>query len=176
MIEPATAVEAANSGKPDGHRETRTGPSLGYAQEAKPRRVANADSTTSGRETAGPPVARPPEEESPAPAHPSFDIRAFIVEGSSLLSPENVSSVLDQHKGSRKTIADVEKARQELEKAYQALGYPTVIVIIPEQTSEDGVMHLTVVESRTARSAWSGTRTIPATTVSRNCRRSVPAP
>lgn len=148
MIEPATAVEAAALGKPGGHWETRTVPRPGYAQEAKPGKVAKADGMASGRKAAGPPVAQAPEEESPAPERASFEIRAFTVEGSSLLSPENVNSVLDQHKGSRKTIADIEKARQALEKAYQALGYPTVIVIIPEQTIENGVVRLTVVESR----------------------------
>ncbi|MEW6248597.1 MAG: POTRA domain-containing protein [Nitrospirota bacterium] len=148
MIEPATVVEAAPSGRPDDHRKARTVSRWGHAQEAEPRKVAKADSATSGREAANPPVAQTPEPPSPTPEPPGFDIKAFIVEGSSLLSPEKINGVLDQHRGSGKTIADIEKARHELERAYQALGYPTVIVIIPEQTIENGVVRLTVVESR----------------------------
>jgi len=78
----------------------------------------------------------------------SFAIREFVVDGSRLLSPDAVAQVLDKHKGPDKTIKDIEQARLDLEKAYQKLGYPTVLVVVPEQTVDQGTVRLDVVEGR----------------------------
>lgn len=43
-------------------------------------------------------------------------------------------------------MKDVEQARVELEKLYHSAGYPTVLVNLPEQTIENGVVRLQVVE------------------------------
>lgn len=148
VTEPATAVEAAAPSRQDGHRKGRplTGP--GHMPQAEQNKVHGAGTTSVDTQAQGPLVAQAPDAPSAAREQPDFEVREFLVEGSSLLSPEKLTAVLDQYKGSGKTIADIEKARQELEKAYQSLGYPTVIVIIPEQTIENGVVRLTVVESR----------------------------
>jgi hemolysin activation/secretion protein len=89
---------------------------------------------------------------------PSFAIRAFAVQGSTLLSPERIDEVLGRFRGPGKTIKDIERARGELEKAYQALGYPTVLVVVPEQTVEDGTVRLDVVEGRLLSIAVTGNK------------------
>lgn len=84
----------------------------------------------------------PPSQVEPA----GFTIREFAVEGSTLLSRDKINEVLNKHKGQGKTIKDIEQARVELEKAYQLLGYPTVLVVVPEQTVEQGTVRLDVIE------------------------------
>ena len=87
-----------------------------------------------------------------------FTILEFVVEGSTLLSRDKVDEVLNKHKGSGKTIKDIELARVELEKAYQQLGYPTVLVVVPEQTVEQGTVRLDIVEGRLVNIAVTGNR------------------
>jgi hemolysin activation/secretion protein len=85
---------------------------------------------------------------SEGPESVGFTIQEFIVQGSELLPPEKVAQVLKPFKGPGKTIRDIENARLELEKAYQKLGYPTVLVVVPEQTVDEGIVRLNVVEAR----------------------------
>ena len=48
-----------------------------------------------------------------------FSILEFVVDGSTLLSREKIDEVLNKYKGPGKTIKDIDRARVELEKAYQ---------------------------------------------------------
>lgn len=106
----------------------------------------------------GAPQADTPAPRSSAAAEPSppaerqetdgFTIRQFVVDGSALLAPEKIRGLLKKHEGPGKQIADIERARAELEKAYQALGYPTIVVSVPEQSVEEGTVRLQVVEGR----------------------------
>jgi hemolysin activation/secretion protein len=99
-------------------------------------------------------AAGPAHEEGPA----GFTIAGFSVEGSHLLGKDKIDEVLSGFKGPGKTIKEIERARLELEKAYQRLGYPTVLVVVPEQTIEDGIVRLTVVESRLLQVTVTGNR------------------
>lgn len=76
----------------------------------------------------------------------AFTIREFVVAGSALLSRDQIDEVLQKFKGPGKTIKDIEQARVELEKAYQRLGYPTILVVVPEQTVDQGTVRLDVIE------------------------------
>jgi hemolysin activation/secretion protein len=82
---------------------------------------------------------------------PGFPILEFVVEGSTLLSRDKINEVLNKYKGQGKTIKDIERARVELEKAYQQLGYPTVLVVVPEQTVEQGTVRMDVIEGRLSK-------------------------
>ena len=85
-----------------------------------------------------------------------FTLSSFEVEGNSLLEPSKIEAILKPFKGAERQIADVEKARTELEKAYHAAGYPTVLVNLPEQTIEGGVVRLEVIEGRLRRITVTG--------------------
>jgi hemolysin activation/secretion protein len=82
------------------------------------------------------------------PAEKRFPITSYVVEGSEILPQAKIDAVLEPYKGADRQLSDVEAARGELEKAYQKAGYPTVVVMIPEQTIESGVVKLQVVEGR----------------------------
>jgi hemolysin activation/secretion protein len=76
-----------------------------------------------------------------------FDVFEFRVEGTTLLPAATVERAVYPHLGEQKTLADVEKAREALEKAYHASGYLTVLVTIPQQKVDSGVVKLTVTEA-----------------------------
>lgn len=104
------------------------------------------------------PRSRADENPAESPASPSsegepdgFTIQEFVVDGSTLLSREKIDDVLGKFKGRGKTIKDIERARIELEKAYQQLGYPTVLVVVPEQTVEQGTIRMEVIEGRLSK-------------------------
>jgi hemolysin activation/secretion protein len=98
-------------------------------------------------------VAQP----SPAAA-PRFDLLEFEIEGNSVLAAPAVERAVMPYLGPERTLADVEKAREALEKAYQGAGFLSVFVDIPEQRIEGGVVRLRVVEGRVDRLAVTGSR------------------
>ena len=80
-----------------------------------------------------------------------FDVFEYRVEGATLLPVIAVEKAVYAHMGESKTIADVEKARESLEKAYHAAGYLTVLVNIHQQKVDGGVVTLTVTEAAVDR-------------------------
>jgi hemolysin activation/secretion protein len=81
-----------------------------------------------------------------SPVH--IPVQTFVVEGNTIFEQAKIDAILQPFKGEKRLIADVDRARAELEKAYHAAGYPTVIVNLPEQTIEGGVVRLEVIEGR----------------------------
>lgn len=77
----------------------------------------------------------------------AFDVFEYRVEGSTLLPVTVVEQAVYPHLGEKKTLADVEAAREALEKAYHGAGYLTVLVSIPQQKVDGGVVRLAVTEA-----------------------------
>jgi len=77
----------------------------------------------------------------------AFDVFEYRVEGATLLPVVVVEQAVYPHLGEAKTLADVEKAREALEKAYHGAGYLTVLVSIPQQKVDGGVVKLAVTEA-----------------------------
>lgn len=91
----------------------------------------------------------PDDSEAPAvPPEQTFAINGFQVEGNTVLPSKKVDKIISVHTGPNRRFSDVEAARAELEAAYHEAGYPTVLVIVPEQTIEGGIIKLQVVESK----------------------------
>jgi hemolysin activation/secretion protein len=78
----------------------------------------------------------------------TFTIRRFIIEGSALFSVEELQNQVRQFIGRRRTAADVEGARDALERYFHDQGYPTVMVNIPEQAVQNKVIKLDIIENR----------------------------
>ena len=87
-----------------------------------------------------------------------FEIKAFEVTGNSLFTDDQVKAVVVLFTGPGKTAADVEKVRDALEKKYHDAGYPAVMVNIPEQTLQNGIVKLQVIESRIGHVKVTGNR------------------
>ncbi|OYY82292.1 MAG: hemin transporter [Hydrogenophilales bacterium 16-62-9] len=82
---------------------------------------------------------------------PGFDVFEYRVEGTTLLPATVVEQAVYPHLGEKKTLADVEKAREALEKAYHGAGYLTVLVSIPQQKVDGGLVKLAVTEAPVER-------------------------
>jgi hemolysin activation/secretion protein len=78
---------------------------------------------------------------------PTFEIREYLIEGNTIFHDDRLLPVLKPFSGAGKSSDDVEKARSALEKYYHERGYPTVLVNIPRQTVEAGMVRLEVIES-----------------------------
>lgn len=81
----------------------------------------------------------------------TFVIHSFLIEGNTLLDKELLSKAVRKYTGGGKSAEDVELARDAIERLYHKLGYPTVLVNIPEQTVDDGIIRLQVIESTIKR-------------------------
>jgi hemolysin activation/secretion protein len=80
-----------------------------------------------------------------------FDIYEYRVEGNSLLAAGSIEQAVEAHMGEGRTLKDVESARAALEKRYHDAGYLTVLVSIPEQSVDSGVVDLQVTEATVSR-------------------------
>lgn len=87
-----------------------------------------------------------------------FNIRGFELTGNSIFAADKLKETVKPFTGSGKTAADVEKARDALEKLYHDAGYPAVLVNIPEQTLKGGIVKLQIIESKIGRVKVSGNR------------------
>jgi len=118
--------------------------------------------TTTAWGQAGVPPAAPPAAEptvvkpaapgrppaTPAtPTTPRFDIFAFNVTGNSVLSAGEIETAIYPFLGEDKSIADAERARAALERAYQARGFLSVSVLLPPQAIDKAELQLRVVEA-----------------------------
>jgi hemolysin activation/secretion protein len=92
------------------------------------------------------------------PAVPTFAVLEFAVEGNTVLPQLTIEKVLAPFMGPGKTIADMEAARAALEKVYQDGGYLTVFVDLPEQSTGDAVIRLSVLEGKVERLSVKGSR------------------
>lgn len=80
-------------------------------------------------------------------AEPTFAIRAFAFEGNALFADAVLAEVLQGFTGEEMTAREVEGARAALERFYQENGFVRVMVNIPEQEVENGIVRLQVVET-----------------------------
>ncbi|MCM2286023.1 MAG: hypothetical protein NDI81_14650 [Desulfobacula sp.] len=90
--------------------------------------------------------------------NPSFAIRSFSIEGNTVLQKESLMEAVQAFTGEKKTAEDVEGARDALERLFHESGYPTVLVNIPEQTVDTGIVKLQVIESRIKRVRVAGNK------------------
>ena len=87
-----------------------------------------------------------------------FDIWEFRVEGNTLLPAIEVERAVYPFLGPQRTDRDANAAAAALEKAFQARGYRTILIEIPEQNVESGVIRLTVTEGKVGRVRVTGAR------------------
>jgi hemolysin activation/secretion protein len=107
----------------------------------------------------------PPSGQNP-PAEPDLEaqvasgmyIREYRVKGVHMLTNLEVEEAVYPFLGPGRTKDDVEKAREALEKAYQAKGYQTASVQIPPQQVKRGVVMLQAVEGVVGRLRVKGSR------------------
>ncbi|HEX4084279.1 MAG TPA: ShlB/FhaC/HecB family hemolysin secretion/activation protein [Chthoniobacteraceae bacterium] len=119
------------------------------AQPATSGTGAGAQQTAKGKAGAQP-QAQAPE--------PEFYIREYRVRGTHHLSPIDVQRAVYPFLGPGRTAADVNSAREALQKAYETKNYTAVNVTVPPQTGAGGVVFLQVDENPVGRLRVHGSR------------------
>lgn len=110
------------------------------------------------------PAARPADAASAgapvvkASAARRVDINEYFVEGNTILSDPEIERAVYPYLGPNRTLNDVEKARAALQKVYEAKGYKTVFVDIPQQNVVAGRVRLVVTEAKVGKIVVSGER------------------
>ena len=94
--------------------------------------------------------AAPATAASASAAEASTRVRAFRVEGNSLLDPALLQTTLQAWLGQR-TLADLRDAAQAVQALYGRAGYGAVLAYLPPQPVADGTVLIQVVEGRLAR-------------------------
>ena len=89
---------------------------------------------------------------------PRFDINRFQVEGNTLIPAGTVEKLLAPYTGKARDFGTVQEAIDALEKDYRDRGYSMVMVTLPEQGIENGVVLLRVVETRIGKIQIEGNR------------------
>ena len=89
---------------------------------------------------------------------PRFDVMEYQIEGNSVLPVIAVEEMVYPWLGEKKNVDDVEHARADLERAYHDAGYSTVLVDIPEQKVDSGIIHLKVTEGTISKVRVTGSR------------------
>ena len=102
---------------------------------------------------------------------PKFEIRRYLTEGNTLLAQEEIDRVLAPFVGQDKDFGDVQKALEALQTSYQAAGYGSVEVRLPEQELERGEVRFNVIEVKVGKIIIEGNEHFSA----QNIRRSVPS-
>ncbi|WP_455388868.1 ShlB/FhaC/HecB family hemolysin secretion/activation protein [Petrachloros mirabilis] len=119
--------------------------SPGTAERESTMGMANSERDQAAHDTS------PGDKTERAPAggkqRTGFAITTYVTEGNTILKQNTIDAILDKYKGSEIQLADIEQARIELEKAYHEAGYPTVLVNLPEQTIEGGIVKLQIIEA-----------------------------
>lgn len=77
---------------------------------------------------------------------PSFDIVRFQLIGNVSVSTEEIQDVLRPYAGTGKQFADVDNAREAVERLYRQKGLEFVQVVIPEQEVTQGAITIRIVE------------------------------
>jgi hemolysin activation/secretion protein len=87
-----------------------------------------------------------------------FDIMEFEISGNTALPTAAVEQAVMPFLGPQRGMAQVEAARAALERAYQQAGFLTVLVDVPEQRVDDGLIRLQVLEGRVRSLRVTGSR------------------
>ncbi len=93
-----------------------------------------------------------------AEKNPTFSIFEFRVLGNTVLPIRDIETAVYPYLGETKSLADVELARDALVAAYRKAGFGTVSIDIPEQSVEEGVVRLAVLEGRVEHVEVKGAR------------------
>lgn len=95
--------------------------------------------------TASPQVAAPTG--APAPAAATVDVKAYEVEGNTLLPAETLEAALQGFKGAA-TLSRLREAAASVQELYRRAGYGGVVAFVPEQAPTEGRVRIRIVEGR----------------------------
>jgi hemolysin activation/secretion protein len=123
----------------------------GHARAVEPERAPAPAVNTAAQSTPADAAPHTASEE-------TFPIVEFRVLGNHVLDRTKVEAAVYPFLGANRTFDTVRKAQEALVAAYHDAGFGTVLVDIPEQTVDDGVVRLKVTEGKIERVRVEGTK------------------
>ena len=103
-----------------------------------------------------PAISSPVSPNEPGIAKQGFRVDRYVVEGNTLLGEGQIQKIVEPFTGTALDMNAINEAKNQLENAYRKVGYPTVLVTVPEQTIEEGTVRLLVVEGRIGKITVTG--------------------
>ncbi|WP_268801214.1 ShlB/FhaC/HecB family hemolysin secretion/activation protein [Pseudomonas huanghezhanensis] len=82
---------------------------------------------------------------------PKVNINEYVVRGNTVLDAPTIEAAVYPFMGPDRSMADIEGAKDALQKVYQQRGYQSVFVDLPQQEVEGGVVYLQVSETKVGR-------------------------
>lgn len=79
-------------------------------------------------------------------AAPAFDVWEIRVGGNTALDTRTIERAVYPYLGPARTVDDMQDARAAVANAYRTAGFNTALVTLPEQTVEQGIVRIEVVE------------------------------
>ncbi len=124
-------------------------------------------SSQSGRRPSGPlaallaclsvaPVIALAQSEAPSAQEPTLDVVRYRVEGSSPLSDAEMTAILAEHVGEKRSIGQIELAAKALEKAFRDRGHVFHRVLVPVQKPRQGEVVLQILAFNLAKVTVAG--------------------
>jgi hemolysin activation/secretion protein len=112
------------------------------------------------RETPTPSVETPaaPTPGAVPPGGPTILIERFELRGNSVISTEELLSVIDEYRGRRLTLLEIYGVADILTNYYRSRGYALATVTVPAQEVTSGVVVLEVIEGRVGAINFEGNR------------------
>lgn len=89
---------------------------------------------------------------------PGIVVRAYEIDGDTLLSTNTLMGIFAHHVGTNVTVAEIMQAAADLQSEYRTRGYPTVAVSIPQQQLTNGIVKIRVFEGLLSDVVVSGNR------------------
>jgi hemolysin activation/secretion protein len=84
----------------------------------------------------------------PATAPATFEVSEYLVRGNTVLNALDIENAVEPFLGPGRSLTDVYAARDALQKFYQAKGFQSAVVEVPQQQVKSGVILLMVVENK----------------------------
>lgn len=100
------------------------------------------------------------------------DVNEYFVRGNTVLDARAIEEAVYPFLGPQKALSDIEGAREALQKVYQARGYQSVFVELPEQKSKTASSTCKSAKPRSAGYGWWGPSIIHPSKSVMTCRRS----
>ncbi len=110
------------------------------------------------RATESVPSQNPPVSSQLTNAVPHFNVRAYVVEGSALLSSNTLTPLFSKYTGTNVSLEEIVRAASDLQSEYRNQGYPAVSVAFVPERITDGIVTFNVAQTAIPQIVVAGER------------------
>lgn len=99
-----------------------------------------------------------PKEPAPKPSDIKITVKTFKIQGAVLVSQETLEAITAKYQNKELTLAEINKAANEITAAYHQRGWLAAYAYIPPQDVKEGTIIIQVVEARTGAITVTGNK------------------